>query len=157
MHVASCSATAPATSVQYPHAAQPSTMDTATDTMRATTSLPDTTENRMPLGIAVDPLYDSLTTPSADGPAARMTPAPQLIPATGIGTTRPLDPQNILRGPLALHLQLDLLAALAAEVADHPGQPLEELLQGEHPHLHDPLLQVVESALQGSLGLLDLQ
>ena len=47
MQVASGSATAPATSAQYPHAAQPRTIDTITDVVRATMSLADTRENCM--------------------------------------------------------------------------------------------------------------
>ena len=47
MAVASGSATAPATSAQYPHAAHPRTIDTATETVRATMSFLETTENRM--------------------------------------------------------------------------------------------------------------
>ena len=45
--MASGSATAPATSAQYPHAAQPRRIDTATETARARMSLVETTENRM--------------------------------------------------------------------------------------------------------------
>src|SRR5712691_2823270 len=43
--VASGSATAPATSAQYPHAAQPRTIDTTTETVRATMSFLETAEN----------------------------------------------------------------------------------------------------------------
>src|SRR5439155_9633580 len=46
-HAASGSAMAPATSAQYPHAAQPKTIDTVTEVARATRSLTDTRENRM--------------------------------------------------------------------------------------------------------------
>jgi hypothetical protein len=47
---------------------------------------------------------------------------------------------------LAFQDQLDLLARLAREVAHEPREALEHVADGEHPHVHDRLLELLRHA-----------
>ena len=68
-----------------------------------------------------------------------------------------VDHRLVHPGVLALQDELDLLALLAGEVAHQPREALEDVADGQHPHVHDRLLQLRRDARHLADGLEQLR